>query len=92
MTHAPELTHTCSCNDPFDPRTQLSLTPSVDQLNPQDKLELAIEQYQKSLMEHRNADTLTRLNNTEKTLKDKVVKVRAAPPRDDLACALPCSA
>jgi len=37
----------------------------------QDRLEEAIEAYNKSLMEHRVADTLKRLNETEKQLKEK---------------------
>ncbi|GLC38660.1 Hsp70-Hsp90 organizing protein 3 [Pleodorina starrii] len=36
-----------------------------------DRLEDAIAVYNKSLMEHRNADTLTLLNKTEKTLKER---------------------
>lgn len=35
----------------------------------QDKLEEAVAAYNKSLMEHRTADTLKRLNETEKKLK-----------------------
>ncbi len=35
----------------------------------QGKLEDAINVYNKSLMEHRNADTLKRLNETERALK-----------------------
>jgi len=35
----------------------------------QDKLEEAVAVYNKSLMEHRTADTLKRLNETEKKLK-----------------------
>lgn len=48
-----------------------ALTRKGNALAKQDKLEEAIEVYQKALMEHRNADTLKRLNEAERTLKDK---------------------
>ena len=49
------------------------------------ELESAIETYQKSLMEHRNADTLKRLNETEKTLKENKAKAYLDPTKAEEA-------
>ncbi|KAL4437043.1 hypothetical protein ABPG75_004182 [Micractinium tetrahymenae] len=47
-----------------------AMTRKGNALVKQGKLEEAIQVYQKSLTEHRNADTLKRLQETEKALKD----------------------
>ncbi|BDA49920.1 Hsp70-Hsp90 organizing protein 1 [Coccomyxa sp. Obi] len=51
-----------------------ALTRKGNALVRQGRLEEAIEVYQKSLTEHRNADTLKRLNEAEKKLKEEQVK------------------
>ena len=48
-----------------------AMTRKGNALAKQGKLEEAIEVYNRSLTEHRNADTLKRLQETEKTLKEK---------------------
>merc|ERR1712100_915742 len=45
----------------------------------------AIEVYGKSLMEHRNADTLKRLNETERELKERKKKAYLDPAKADEA-------
>ena len=50
-----------------------------------DRLEDAIEVYGKSLMEHRNADTLKRLNETERELKERTKKAYLDPAKADEA-------
>ena len=62
-----------------------AMTRKGNALVKQGNLEAAIEQYQKSLMEHRNADTLTRLNNAEKTLKDNKIKAYLCPEKAEEA-------
>jgi hypothetical protein len=53
----------------YDKMVARAMTRKGNALVKKGELQLAIDQYQKSLMEHRSADTLTRLNTTEKTLK-----------------------
>ena len=48
-----------------------ALTRKGNALRKKGDLELAIKTYKKSLTEHRNADTLKRLNDAEKELKDR---------------------
>ena len=62
-----------------------AMTRKGNALVKQGKLEEAIEQYQKSLMEHRNADTLKRLNDAERTLKENKVKAYLDPAKAEEA-------
>ncbi|KAK9903222.1 hypothetical protein WJX75_000014 [Coccomyxa subellipsoidea] len=51
-----------------------ALTRKGNALMRQDRIEEAIQTYQKSLTEHRNADTLKRLQEAEKKLKEQQIK------------------
>lgn len=62
-----------------------AMTRKGNALMKQGKLELAIDQYQRSLMEHRNADTLKRLNDAEKTLKEENIKAYLDPEKAEEA-------
>lgn len=80
-THSLELVSRCPDNTPLTcaplPSTHLSTNhPTARPTNPPThqptcRLEEAITQFNKSLTEHRNADTLKKLNDTERALKEK---------------------
>ena len=62
-----------------------AMTRKGNALVKKDMLEEAIEVYAKSLMEHRNADTLKRKNDTEKLLKDRTVAAYIDPAKAEEA-------
>ena len=50
-----------------------------------DKLEEAVESYSKSLMEHRNADTLKRKDDTERLIRERAVRAYLDPEKAERA-------
>ena len=62
-----------------------AMTRKGNALVKQGKLEAAIDTYQRSLTEHRTADTLKRLNDTEKALKDAATAAYLDPVKGEEA-------
>ena len=62
-----------------------AMTRKGNALVKQGKLEAAIDTYQRSLTEHRTADTLKRLNDTEKALKDTATAAYLDPVKGEEA-------